>query len=132
MDYSLPGTSVQGIPQARTLEWVSHSLLQGIFPPQGLNPGLQHCRQILYQLSHKGSPNALFRGFETYLLRVQHTMACRQNPDQQIQIKCFVNKKFYCERATPIHLWIAWGCFLATRAETIWPAELETFTIWPF
>ena len=31
-------------------------LLQGIFPSQGLNPGLLHCRQILYQLSHKGSP----------------------------------------------------------------------------
>ena len=32
----------------------SLSLLQGIFPIQGLNPGLLHCRQILYQLSHKG------------------------------------------------------------------------------
>ena len=32
-----------------------HSLLQGIFPTQGLNPGLPHCRQILYQLSHQGS-----------------------------------------------------------------------------
>ena len=31
----------------------SHSLLQGIFPTQGLNPGLLHCRQILYQLSHQ-------------------------------------------------------------------------------
>ena len=31
------------------------SLLQGIFPTQGLNPGLPHCRQI-YQLNHKGSP----------------------------------------------------------------------------
>ena len=30
----------------------SRSLLQGIFPTQGLNPGLPHCRQILYQLSH--------------------------------------------------------------------------------
>ena len=29
-------------------------LLQGIFPTQGSNPGLPHCRQILYQLSHKG------------------------------------------------------------------------------
>ena len=28
----------------------------GIFPTQGSNPGLQHCRWILYQLSHKGSP----------------------------------------------------------------------------
>ena len=31
-------------------------LLQGIFPTQGSDPGLPHCRQILYQLSHKGSP----------------------------------------------------------------------------
>ena len=34
----------------------SLSLLQRIFPTQGLNPGLPHCRQALYQLSHKGSP----------------------------------------------------------------------------
>ena len=34
----------------------SLSLLQGIFPTQGWNPGLLHCRQILYQLSYKGSP----------------------------------------------------------------------------
>ena len=33
----------------------SLSLLQGIFPTQRSNPGLPHCRQILYQLSHKGS-----------------------------------------------------------------------------
>ena len=37
----------------------SLSLLQGIFPTQGSNPGLPHCRQILYQLSHKGSPKIL-------------------------------------------------------------------------
>ena len=30
-------------------------LLQGIFPTQGLNPGLLHCRQMLYHLSHQGS-----------------------------------------------------------------------------
>ena len=34
----------------------SHSLLQGIFSSQGLNPGLLHCRQLLYCLSHQGSP----------------------------------------------------------------------------
>ena len=37
----------------------SLSLLQGIFPTQGLNPGLLHCRQTLYQLSHTGSPRIL-------------------------------------------------------------------------
>ena len=34
----------------------SHSLLQGILPTQGSNPGLPHCRRILYQLSHKEGP----------------------------------------------------------------------------
>ena len=34
-------------------------LLQGIFPTQGSYPGLPHCRRILYQLSHKGSPRIL-------------------------------------------------------------------------
>ena len=33
-----------------------HFLLQEIFPTQGLNPGLLHCRQILYSLSHQASP----------------------------------------------------------------------------
>ena len=46
MDYT-----VHRILQARILEVGSLSLLQGIFPTQGLNPGLLHCRQILYQLS---------------------------------------------------------------------------------
>ena len=51
--------TVHGILQGRILEWVAIPLLQGIFPTQGLNPGLPHCRQILYQLSHKGSPKIL-------------------------------------------------------------------------
>ena len=38
-------------------------LLQGIFPTQELNPGLLHCRQILYHLSHQGSPLKSTTGF---------------------------------------------------------------------
>ena len=37
----------------------SLSLLQWIFPTQGSNPGLPHCRQILYQLDHKARPRIL-------------------------------------------------------------------------
>ena len=37
----------------------SLSLLEGIFPTQGSNPGLPHCNHILYQLRHKGSPRML-------------------------------------------------------------------------
>ena len=36
-----------------------HSLLPGILPTQGSNPGLRYCRQILYHLSHKGSPRGI-------------------------------------------------------------------------
>ena len=39
-----------------------HFLLQGIFPTQGSNPGLPHCRQTLYHLSHQGSPKDLEEG----------------------------------------------------------------------
>ena len=38
----------------------SHYLLQGIFPTQRSNPGLLHCKQVLYQLSHKGSPRLIY------------------------------------------------------------------------
>ena len=38
------------------ITFLPSSLLQGIFLTQGLNPGLPHCRQILYKLSYKGSP----------------------------------------------------------------------------
>ena len=37
----------------------SLSILQGIFPTQGSNPGLLHCRWVLYQLGHQGSPRIL-------------------------------------------------------------------------
>jgi len=39
-----------------------HFLLQGIFPNQGLNPGLPHCRQTLYLLSQQGSQFNLLQG----------------------------------------------------------------------
>ena len=81
MDGSLPGSVIHGILQARILEWAAISFSRGssqprdrtqspalqtdslpseplgIFPNQGLNPGLLHCRQILYHLRHQGSPS---------------------------------------------------------------------------
>ena len=54
MDCSPPVSSVRGILQARILEWVAISFSRGIFPTQGSNPGLLHCRHTLYHLSHQG------------------------------------------------------------------------------
>ena len=60
-------SAVHGVAKSQTWlsDWTSLYYLlikiafpfsRGIFPTQGLNPGLQHCGRILYQLSHKGSP----------------------------------------------------------------------------
>ena len=59
MDCSPPGFSVHGDSPGKNTEVGYRALLQGIFPTQGFNPCLPHCRQILYQLSHKGSPKIL-------------------------------------------------------------------------
>ena len=59
MDCSLPACSVHGILQARILEWVAIPFSRGIFPTQGLNLGLLHCRQILYNVGYHGSPDLL-------------------------------------------------------------------------
>ena len=60
----LPGSSVHGILQVAILEWIPMPFSKGIFPTQGSNLGLLRCRQILYQLSHQGSP------------RIQEWVAC--------------------------------------------------------
>ena len=50
MDCSLPGNLIHGDSPGQNIGVGCHALLQGIFPTQGLNPGLLHCRQILYCL----------------------------------------------------------------------------------
>ena len=56
MDCSPPGSSVHGDSPGKNTGVSCHALLQGLVPNQGWNPGLLHCRQILYSLSHQGSP----------------------------------------------------------------------------
>ena len=60
MDYSLPGPSAHGDSSGKSTGVGCHVLLQGIFPTQGSNPSIPHCRQILYQLSYQGSPSHLY------------------------------------------------------------------------
>ena len=59
MDCSPPGSSVHGDSPGKNTGMGTLSLLQGIFSTQGANPGLLHCRWILYQQSHQGSPKML-------------------------------------------------------------------------
>ena len=55
MDCCPPGSSVHGDSPGKNTGVGGHALLQGIFPAQGSNSGLPHCRQILYHLSPQGS-----------------------------------------------------------------------------
>ena len=59
MDCSPLGSSVHGDSPGKNTEVGRHAILQGIFPTQGLDPGLLHCRRILYCLSHQRSPRIL-------------------------------------------------------------------------
>ena len=59
MDCSPPGSSIHRDSPGKNTGVGCHALPQGISPTQGLNPGLPHCRQTLYQMSYKGSPRIL-------------------------------------------------------------------------
>ena len=61
MDCSPPASSVHGDSPGKNSGGGSHAFLRGIFPTQGLNPDLPHCRQILYSLSHQGSNTKIYR-----------------------------------------------------------------------
>ena len=56
MDCNLSGFSDHGIFPGKNTGVGCHFLLQGIFPTQGLNLCLPHCREMLYHQSHQGSP----------------------------------------------------------------------------
>ena len=89
----------------------SLSLLQGIFPTQGSNPGLPHCRHILYQLSQRGSPRILEW--------VAYPFSCRSSwPRNQTRDSCIAGgfftklsyqgsplKKAECWRIDAFKLW---------------------------
>ena len=68
MDYSLPGSSVNGILQLTSQEYQSGLPFPspGDLPDPGLNPGLLHGRQMLYRLGHQGSPGGNANGSNHY------------------------------------------------------------------
>ena len=72
----------------------SLSLLQELFPNQGLNPGLPHCRWILYQLTHEGSPKltmpSILKSFFTSTRGNKHRCGCELQPCTE---KCLIPAK---------------------------------------
>ena len=89
----------------------SLSLPQRIFPSQGLSPGLQHCRWILYQLSHQG---CLGRGSH-----INDGMAYLGNPTKHLQAARNKNElckvSGYKEQAGPATWFVAAHCKMETQ-----------------
>ena len=99
-DCSPPGSSVHGDSPGKNIGVGCHALLQGIFPTQGLNPGLSHCRQILYHLSHQGSPRIL--EWIAY-----HFFKETFQPRNQTGVSCIAGRFFTS--------WATWEALLATQ-----------------
>ena len=65
-------------------------LLQGIYPTQGSNPALWHCRLILYQLSHQGSPTYFMREYQAFI----HAMVLSAMYSARL-LSCFTPSKHF-------------------------------------
>ena len=82
--WSPPGSSVHGYPPGKNTGVVGNAHLQEIFPTQGLNLGLQHCRRILYQLSCQESLPS------SYLHPVGYLMHCSLHKSQITSLHTWV------------------------------------------
>ena len=83
--------TIQSMEFSRPEYWSSPSFLQGIFPTQGSNPGLPHCRRILYHLSHKGNPAEVERKDLNLLLFIETWLwLSRTFLLNHVYVKCYI------------------------------------------
>ena len=97
---SPPGCSVHGLSPGRNTGVGCHVSLQGIIPNQGSNPGLPHCRWILYHLSHQ---EFIFMTYKN-----------RQNRSTRIEIRL-------AETSGEDTLRRAWRCLVGAGSVRQWP-----------
>ena len=103
---SPPGSSVDGGSLGKNTGVSCHALLQGIFPTQGSNPGSQHCRWILYGLSHQRNPR--IREWVAYPFSRGTSW-----PRNQTGVSCITNKFFIS--------WATWQALADGRSPFYYP-----------
>ena len=99
MDFRLPGSSVHMISQARILEWVAVPSSR-VSSRQGSNRSLLHCRQILYHLSHQGSPGI---NIYTLLYNVAQTAAVPGVSKESDSTEPLTLSLFICYPKLPVY-----------------------------
>ena len=103
-DCSLPLSSVHGIFPGKSTGVDCHILHQGIFLTQGSNPGLPHCRQMLYHLSHQGSHQG------SWLYRASPSSVAKNiiNLMPMVPCKCYLFLKSHhllkVGKSCPVHI----------------------------
>ena len=142
MDCSPPGSSDCGIFQAKRVG--SHSLFQGIFLTQGLNPGLLHCRRILYHLGHQG--NLAYCELATKVKLVKNTVSVTSqylwSAIKQSTIKCGLPVVQGLPSYYPsfFQASVAWGCPQWGPRKAVCPRAAQILCVnsngwlprWPF
>ena len=98
MDCGLPGSSVHGDSPGKYIGVCCYALLQGIFPTQGSNPGLPHCRWILYHLSQQECP---------WILQWVAYPFSRETfwPRNQTRVSCIAGRFFTSLATREAHEW---------------------------
>ena len=118
MDCSLPGSFVHEDSPGKYAGVGWHAFLHGIFPTQGLNPGLPHCRQVLYHLSHQGSPyNCWLTNFPCCTFHICDSFICDSSFQVSVgHLYVFFGKtsiQILCPFFTTIGLfYIVWGFYV--------------------
>ena len=135
-----PWTTAHHVPLStefsRQEYWSGHlSFLQGIFVIQGLNPGFQHCGEILYHLKHQGSPTRVrpdgnptspVHPFIQQILELpRHQLGWPWTKAHPPPV--FVNKALLEHSHSPpsVYVTIAFCCWQSSvKTETTWPPGL--------
>ena len=110
MDCSPPGSSVHGDSPGKNTLVVCHAFFQGIFPSQGPNPGLLHCRWTLYCLSH---PTILLLGmYPREMITYVHF-----NTHTHVHSSIFISAKMWKQHPSADE----WAkCGVSTQCNIIW------------
>ena len=82
-----------------------HFFLQRIFPIQGFNPGLPHCKQTLYRLSHQKSLDSILKGRDITFLTKIHMVKAMIFPVVMYGCESWTIKKTDCQRTDAFKLW---------------------------
>ena len=124
MDCSLPGFSVHGIFQVRILERVTISFSKGSFQPRDWT-GLPHCRQILYHLSHQGSPLKMLNCFQISLFYLEIQNILNFGHGGYICLCVYIYIYALANHLHPFHFGNMWLSFFIENIQTLWRTVIK-------